>query len=117
MSALSISSMSNTQRCVFHFIEFPDATMMERIVRVHHPDVDQRLLALTLQAFYWLRGVTGLQKKPSTSELIDWVQALQVGGVPHADIVATMPFLGVLLKKDRDVDAALAALQSGRGRR
>jgi len=105
------------RRCVFHFIEFPDAAMMERIVRVHHPGLDDRLLRLALQAFYWLRGVTGLQKKPSTSELIDWVQALRVGGVRHEDIVATMPFLGVLLKKDHDVDAALAALQSGRGRR
>jgi len=105
------------RRCVFHFIEFPDAAMMERIVRVHHPDVDQRLLALTLQAFYWLRGVTGLQKKPSTSELIDWVRALQVGGVPHADIVATLPFIGVLLKKDHDVDVAGDALRAGRGRR
>jgi len=105
------------RRCVFHFIEFPDAAMMERIVRVHHPGLDERLLQLALQAFYWLRGVTGLQKKPSTSELIDWVQALQVGGVRHDDIVAAMPFLGVLLKKDHDVDAALAALQSGRGRR
>jgi MoxR-like ATPase len=105
------------RRCVFHFIEFPDAAMMERIVRVHHPDIDQRLLALTLQAFYWLRGVAGLQKKPSTSELIDWVRALQVGGVPHDDIVATLPFIGVLLKKDHDVDVAGDALRAGRGRR
>jgi len=105
------------RRCVFHFIEFPDAAMMERIVRVHHPRLDDRLLQLALQAFYWLRGVSGLQKKPSTSELIDWVQALQVGGVRHEDVVATMPFLGVLLKKDHDLDAALTALQSGRGRR
>ena len=104
------------RRCVFHFIEFPDAEMMERIVRVHHPGLDQKLLQLALQAFYWLRGVSGLQKKPSTSELIDWVQALQVGGVRHEDIVATMPFLGVLLKKDHDVDVALNALRSGRGR-
>ena len=105
------------RRCVFHFIEFPEAAMMERIVRVHHPDIDQRLLALTLQAFYWLRGVAGLQKKPSTSELIDWVRALQVGGVPHDDIVATLPFIGVLLKKDHDVDVAGDALRAGRGRR
>jgi MoxR-like ATPase len=105
------------RRCVFHFIEFPDTAMMERIVRVHHPQLDRRLLQLALQAFYWLRGVPGLQKKPSTSELIDWVRALQVGGVRHEDIVATMPFIGVLLKKDHDVDVALDALQSGRGRR
>ncbi len=105
------------RRCVFHFIEFPDGAMMERIVRVHHRHLDQRLLQLALQAFYWLRGVSGLQKRPSTSELIDWVQALQVGGVRHEDIVATMPFIGVLLKKDHDVDVAVDALQSGRGRR
>ena len=105
------------RRCVFHFIEFPDAAMMERIVRVHHPAIDKRLLQLALQAFYWLRGVTGLQKKQSTSELIDWVQALQVGGLRHEDIVATMPFLGVLLKKDHDVAVALDALRGGRGRR
>jgi len=105
------------RRCVFHFIEFPDAAMMERIVRVHHPAIDTKLLHLALQAFYWLRDVTGLQKKPSTSELIDWVQALQVGGLRHEDIVATMPFLGVLLKKDHDVAVALDALHSGRGRR
>ncbi|HMK92392.1 MAG TPA: MoxR family ATPase [Thermoleophilia bacterium] len=104
------------RRCVFHFIEFPDTAMMERIVRVHHPSLDDRLLRLALQAFYWLRGVSGLQKKPSTSELIDWVQALQVGGVRHEDIVETMPFLGVLLKKDHDVDVAADALRSGRRR-
>ena len=105
------------RRCVFHFIEFPDDEMMARIVRVHHPGLDKKLLQLAMQAFYWLRGVTGLQKKPSTSELIDWVQALQVGGVRHEDIVETLPFLGVLLKKDHDVDVAQRALAGGRGRR
>ena len=79
--------------------------------------LDERLLELALQAFYWLRGVAGLQKKPSTSELIDWVQALQVGGVPHDDIAAALPFIGVLLKKDHDVDVAVDALRAGRGRR
>ena len=64
------------RRCVFHYIEFPDEDMMERIVRVHVPGLDKRLLDLAMQSFYWLRDVPGLQKKPSTSELIDWVQAL-----------------------------------------
>jgi MoxR-like ATPase len=105
------------RRCVFHFIEFPDDEMMSRIVKVHHPDLDKRLLQLSLEAFYWLRSVTGLQKKPSTSELIDWVQALQVGGVRHEDVVATLPFLGVLLKKDHDVDVAAQALARESGRR
>jgi MoxR-like ATPase len=105
------------RRCVFHYIEFPDEEMMERIVRVHVPGLDKRLLDLAIQAFYWLRDVTGLQKKPSTSELIDWVQALERGGVDPKEIAARLPFMGVLLKKDHDVDVAQRALASGRGRR
>jgi len=105
------------RRCVFHCIEFPDEAMMERIVRVHVPHLDKRLLDLAIQAFYWLRDVPGLQKKPSTSELIDWVQALARGGVDPAHITARLPFMGVLLKKDHDVDVAQRALAGGRGRR
>jgi MoxR-like ATPase len=105
------------RRCVFHYIEFPDEEMMERIVHVHVPDLDKRLLDLAIQAFYWLREVPGLQKKPSTSELIDWVQALARGGVDPKEISARLPFMGVLLKKDHDVDVAQRALAAGRGRR
>ena len=105
------------RRCVFHYIEFPDEEMMERIVRVHVPQLDKRLLDLAIQAFYWLRDVPGLQKKPSTSELIDWVQALARGGVDPKEIAARLPFMGVLLKKDHDVDVAQRALSGGRGRR
>jgi MoxR-like ATPase len=105
------------RRCVFHYIEFPDEEMMERIVRVHVPGLDARLLDLAIQAFYWLRDVPGLQKRPSTSELIDWVQALARGGVDHKEITARLPFMGVLLKKDHDVDIAQHALASGHGRR
>ncbi len=105
------------RRCVFHYIEFPDEEMMERIVRVHVPGLDKRLLDLATQAFYWLRDVPGLQKKPSTSELIDWVQALARGGVDSKEIAARLPFMGVLLKKDHDVDVAQRALAGGRGRR
>ena len=104
------------RRCVFHYIEFPDEEMMERIVRVHVPQLDKRLLDLAIQAFYWLRDVPGLQKKPSTSELIDWVQALARGGVDPKEIAARLPFMGVLLKKDHDVDVAQRALSSGRRR-
>jgi MoxR-like ATPase len=104
------------RRCVFHYIEFPDAGMMERIVRVHVPDLDRTLLELAIQAFYWLRDVPGLQKKPSTSELIDWVQALARGGVDPQVIAARLPFMGVLLKKDHDVDVAQRALAGGRRR-
>ena len=102
------------RRCVFHYIEFPDADMMERIVRVHVPGLDKRLLDLAMQSFYWLRDLPGLQKKPSTSELIDWVQALERGGVDPKEIAARLPFMGVLLKKDHDVDVAQRALASGR---
>ena len=104
------------RRCVFHYIEFPEQAMMERIVRVHVPQLDRRLLDLAMQAFYWLRDVPGLQKKPSTSELIDWVQALARGGVDPQEIAARLPFMGVLLKKDHDVDVAQRALAGGRRR-
>ena len=104
------------RRCVFHYIEFPGEEMMERIVHVHVPQLDKRLLDLAIQAFYWLRDVPGLQKKPSTSELIDWVQALARGGVDPAEIAARLPFMGVLLKKDHDVDVANRALSGGRRR-
>ena len=104
------------RRCVFHYIEFPDDEMMRRIVAVHVPRLDERLLDLAIQAFYWLRDVPGLQKKPSTSELIDWVQALARGGVDPKEIAARLPFMGVLLKKDHDVDVAQRALAGGRRR-
>ncbi len=97
------------RRCVFHYISFPDADMMRRIVRVHHPDLEDRLLELAMETFYWLRSVPNVQKKPSTSELIDWVQALAAGGVDPDEISRRLPFLGVLLKKDKDVDAVLVA--------
>jgi MoxR-like ATPase len=102
------------RRCVFHYIEFPDEEMMERIVRVHVPGLDKRLLDLAIQAFYWLRDVNGLQKKPSTSELIDWVQALAGGGVPAEEIRRRLPFMGVLLKKDHDVELTVKALERNR---
>lgn len=98
------------RRCVFHYIEFPDDEMMRRIVLVHHPRLNERLLDMAVEAFYRLRDVSGLQKKPSTSELIDWVQALAVGGVGPGEIGGRLPFLGVLLKKDHDVDLAVRAL-------
>jgi MoxR-like ATPase len=93
------------RRCIFHYIAFPDQEMMERIVRVHFDNLDEELLRQSLQAFYALRETRGLQKKPSTSELIDWSGALQIGGIPPHRIAGEMPFLGVLLKKDEDLAA------------
>ena len=100
------------RRCIFHYIAFPDQTMMETIVRVHYPDIDERLMEEALKAFYWLRGMHGLQKKPSTSELLDWVQALTIGGIDASRINEQMPYLGALLKKNQDFDAAQKELQS-----
>jgi MoxR-like ATPase len=103
------------RRCVFHYIAFPDPDMMRRIVLVHHPLLHQRLLEQALETFYWLRDLPNLQKKPSTSELIDWVQALAFGGIDPADIAGTLPFLGVLLKKDKDVEHAQHSLRTRAG--
>ncbi|HAP31646.1 MAG TPA: MoxR family ATPase [Firmicutes bacterium] len=99
------------RRCIFHYIAFPDAAMMARIVRVHHPDLQQKLLEEAMAAFYWIRSIGGLQKKPSTSELLDWVQALVVGGISPEKIAKELPFLGVLIKKDQDFNAVLQRLQ------
>ena len=102
------------RRCIFHYIDFPDEKMMEDIVRVHYPDINDKLLAEALAAFYWLRGVAGLQKKPSTSELLDWIQALVVGGIDPDEIADKIPFLGALLKKNQDFDLALRRLNPKR---
>ncbi|KGP74945.1 ATP-binding protein [Desulfosporosinus sp. Tol-M] len=98
------------RRCIFHYIDFPDQAMMEEIVHVHFPDLEKRLLTEALKAFYWLRGISGLQKKPSTSELLDWVQALTIGGIKPEKIYQEIPFLGALLKKNQDFDLALKQL-------
>lgn len=98
------------RRCIFHYIAFPDPEGMEKIVRVHHPNVEKKLLEQAMETFYMLRNVPNLQKKPSTSELIDWLQALVVGGVNPNKIKQDLPFLGVLLKKNEDLDTLLKQL-------
>ena len=92
------------RRCVFHFINFPAEELMEEIVRVHYPDIEKKLLREALKKFYWIREFDMLRKKPSTSELIDWLQALMVGGISPKQIEKEIPFLGALLKKKEDVD-------------
>ena len=67
------------RRCIFHYIAFPDASMMERIIKAHYPDLEQKLSDGVLEAFYKIRDIRGLQKKPSTSEVLDWIQALSIG--------------------------------------
>ncbi|MCL6611866.1 MAG: MoxR family ATPase [Peptococcaceae bacterium] len=103
------------RRCIFHYISFPDEEMMANIVRVHHPNLESNLLAEALKAFYWIRSLPGLLKKPSTSELLDWVQALVVGGIHPDRVTAEIPFLGVLLKKNQDFDQVLRRLHSPGG--
>ncbi|MDE0886152.1 MAG: MoxR family ATPase [Myxococcota bacterium] len=95
------------RRCVFHFIEFPEPEMMRKIVDVHHPNVDTSLLDQVLIKFYWLRGQPDLRKKPSTSELIDWIAALLRSGISQDQLESHIPFLGSLLKNEQDT-AALA---------
>src|SRR3954471_7188623 len=103
------------RRCVFHFIEFPDKDLMARIVRVHHPDLDEKLLGQALRSFYSLRDTQGLRKRPSTSELIDWIAVLRRAGIASVELEAGMPFLGALLKREQDL---LAFAEAGlRGRR
>ena len=98
------------RRCIFHYIDFPDESMMEDIVKVHYPDIGGKLLKEALAAFYWLRGASGLQKKPSTSELLDWIQALSLGGIDPEELKKKIPFLGALLKKNQDFDLTLKRL-------
>ena len=92
------------RRCVFHYIEFPDKELMADIVRVHYPDISEKLLTQVLEALYKIRNLPQIKKKPSTSEIIDWIQALQHGGVDVGRIVKEVPYLGVLLKKNEDID-------------
>ena len=98
------------RRCVFHYIEFPDQEQMEQILRVHFGDLDGKLIAQALAAFYWVRSLREVEKKPSTSELVDWLRALVAGGVDPERLEKEIPFAGVLLKKDKD----LRALQRAR---
>ena len=92
------------RRCVFHYIGFPDRARMGEIVKVHHPDLDQVLLAKAMERFYSLRKIDGLRKKPSTSEFLDWLTVLVRAGVKSEDIEKKLPFLGVLLKQEKDLE-------------
>lgn len=102
------------RRCIFHYIEFPDETMMNRIIHAHYPNLDQKMSEQVLKAFYRIRGLNDLQKKPSTSELIDWIQALKLTNVSLDSVEKEVPFAGVLLKKNEDLDV-LAQHKGKRG--
>lgn len=101
------------RRCIFHYIEFPNAEMMAEIIKVHFNNIDEYLLEKVLEAFYLIRDVRDVQKKPSTSEVIDWIQALAISGIDPDTIKETVPFAGVLLKKNEDLEAVEKAKERG----
>jgi MoxR-like ATPase len=102
------------RRCVFHFIEFPEADLMKRIVAVHHPDLNDKLAAQALEIFYELRALTRLRKRPSTSELVDWIAALKASGVSTLKLDENLPFLGALLKREQDLLAFAEVFGGGK---
>lgn len=95
------------RRCFFHYIQFPTRDEMEKIIAVHHPDVKQTLLREALEVFFELRDLNGLKKKPSTSELIDWLKLLIADEVSKDVLLnkesSVVPMLGALLKNEQDV--------------
>jgi len=92
------------RRCIFHFIEFPTPELMENIVKVHFPNLKDGLLNEAMKTFYSLREIDEFRKKPSTSELVDWIRALIAAEIPHGDISKQIPFTGALLKKEVDYE-------------
>jgi len=101
------------RRCVFHYIEFPDMELMREIVKVHFPDLEKKLLKEVLTRFYWLREIDGFRKKPSTSELLDWIAALLAGGIKPEQVAKELPFAGALIKKEQDIEVLEAAMRQG----
>ena len=97
------------RRCFFHYIRFPDKATMEKIVEVHYPGLKKALLSEALNAFYKIRDVRGLKKKPSTSELLDWIKLLLAEDIPPEALraedsrKAIPPLYGALLKNEQDV--------------
>jgi MoxR-like ATPase len=97
------------RRCFFHYIKFPEAQTMQAIVDVHFPGLKKQLLAAALKTFYEVRGLPGLKKKPSTSELLDWLKLLVAEDIPlealqsKDDKVSVPPLVGALLKNEQDV--------------
>ncbi len=102
------------RRCVFHFIDFPTQELMERIVEVHHPKVEEALVEQAINTFYEIRRMQRLRKRPSTSELIDWIAVLQRAGIKDVKLEGNIPFLGALLKKEQDLAAYADQLAGGR---
>jgi len=97
------------RRCFFHYIKFPDTATMKQIVDVHFPKLKDELLSAAMKTFFDIRNLPGLKKKPSTSELLDWLKLLMAEDIPLAalqsqdDKVSVPPLVGALLKKEQDI--------------
>ena len=91
------------RRCAFHYIEFPDTHMMRQIVLAHYPDLEDELIEQVLDAFFYVRDFFDLKKKPGTSELLDWISALRLSGIPTDRLRQDLPLAGFLVKKDEDL--------------
>jgi len=102
------------RRCVFHFIDFPEPEFMRRIVGVHHPDLDRELSEQAMRVFFDIRAMQRLRKRPSTSELIDWIAVLRKAGILEVRLETQLPFLGALLKKEQDLAVYADQLAGGR---
>jgi MoxR-like ATPase len=95
------------RRCVFHYIEFPDKEFMRDICQIHYPNLKENLLNQCLERFYELRAIANFRKMPSTSELLDWIGVLLKSGISVDELKRGIPFLGVLIKKEKDLEIAL----------
>lgn len=99
------------RRCVFHWIEFPSKEFMAEICNLHYPNLKENLLDQCLKHFYALRAITKLRKMPSTSELLDWIGVLLKSGISLDELRNKVPFLGTLLKKEKDIEIALEKIK------
>ncbi|ACR29747.1 AAA family ATPase [Burkholderia glumae] len=111
------------RRCFFHYIQFPEPATMQRIIEVHYPGIKQALVRAALESFFELRAVSGLKKKPSTSELLDWLKLLLAEDIPPEALRSTdhklvvPPLAGALLKNEQDLSLFERLVQMNRHNR
>lgn len=103
------------RRCAFHFIEFPDEKLMRDIILAHYPDIETELMDQVLDAFFYVREYFELKKKPSTSEVLDWIGALKLSGIPTDKLRSDLPLLSFLIKKDEDLETVKQSTGGLRG--
>lgn len=101
------------RRCMFHYIQFPDEETMQEIIDVHYPDIRKEIVNAAMKRFFEVRGMRGLKKKPSTSELLDWIRLLLADGLTEKDLQESeiykelFPHKGALIKNEQDMDLLL----------